>query len=360
MLDTGHSPAFSSALLVLCSVALLLAAAGVMLWRWSAKARARRNANQMLERRIGNAQVEPVMANDIWRPAPAAAGGEETPESLARRLGAMPWAIDEKSTFGNAANKPAAGKGKTAAGQDEGWFAVPPWLLGVATARSLALSAGGILLMCALAGMVSGPLAAAGTLGLLAMTGCFVIWLRVQRYRRLLVRQLPAFLDSMVRLITVGNSTQASFQMAIAAARNPLQAYLERAASLVRAGVDLDRALHQTATQVRIEEMFLLASILGLGVRYGGRADLLLERVANFMRDREQAEHELVAMSSETRLSAWVLGVLPVAVTAFIITVNPGYFLRMWQDDSGRMLVFCALGLQLLGAGLLYRLTKLT
>jgi tight adherence protein B len=128
----------------------------------------------------------------------------------------------------------------------------------------------------------------------------------------------------------------------------------------VRAGVDLDRALHQTADNVRIEEMYLLASILGLGVRYGGRADLLLERVGNFMRDREQAEQELSALSSETRLSAWILGLLPVGVGAFLIFTNPSYFMGMWNDGTGRILIFSAVGLQLTGAALLYRLARLT
>jgi len=214
--------------------------------------------------------------------------------------------------------------------------------------------------LSAVAGLVAGWISAIGSLIVLTLLAMFGIWLKVQKFRRQLVRQLPAFIDAMVRLITIGNSTQAAFQLAIASTETPLRGYLERAANLVRAGVDLDRALHQTAASVRVEEMYLLASILGLGVRYGGRADLLLERVANFMRDRDQAEHELIALSSETRLSAWILGLLPVGVGGFIIIANPSYFLRMWQDSTGQILIFGALGLQMLGALLLYRLAKLT
>ncbi len=215
-------------------------------------------------------------------------------------------------------------------------------------------------MLSAVAGLFAGWISAVGTFVVFLLMATFALWLRVQKFRRQLVSQLPAFIDAMVRLITIGNSTQAAFQLGIASTQPPLRGYLERAANLVRAGVDLDRALHQMATSVRVEEMYLLASILGLGVRYGGRADLLLERVANFMRDREQAEHELVAMSSETRLSAWILGLLPVGVGGFIIVSNPTYFLRMWQDSTGQMLIFGAVGLQLLGAVLLYRLAKLT
>jgi tight adherence protein B len=96
-----------------------------------------------------------------------------------------------------------------------------------------------------------------------------------------------------------------------------------------------------------------------LGVRYGGRADLLLERMAHFLRDREQAERELVAMSSETRMSAWVLGLMPAVVGTAIIMLNAAYFIRMWDDPSGRQMLYGALALQLTGAFLLYRLARL-
>ncbi|RYG08970.1 MAG: secretion system protein, partial [Burkholderiales bacterium] len=193
----------------------------------------------------------------------------------------------------------------------------------------------------------------------LLLLGLFSLWLRVQKYRNKLVSQLPGFIDAMVRLITIGNSTQSSFQLAAATTKAPLRGYMENANSLIRAGVNLDQALHQMARTVRIEEMYLLAAILGLGVRYGGRADVLLERVANFMRDREQAGHELVAMSSETRLSAWILGLLPVCVGLAIVLLNGSYFNRMWQDPVGQMMIFGALGLQVFGVLLLYRLARI-
>jgi tight adherence protein B len=201
---------------------------------------------------------------------------------------------------------------------------------------------------------------AAGALALLlAVGGVFALWLRLQRFRRRLVSQLPAFIDALVRLIIIGNSIHAAFQLSVATLKSPLRQHMEGAAALVRAGVELDQALAQMAQKVRVEELRLLAAIMGLGVRYGGRADTLLERVAAFMRDREQAQHELVAMSAETRLSAWILGLLPIGVGATIVLVNPAYFARMWQDGTGQTMIFGALGLQALGVLMLYRLARL-
>jgi Flp pilus assembly protein TadB len=162
-----------------------------------------------------------------------------------------------------------------------------------------------------------------------------LLYTRAQKYRTRLTQQLPGFLDNTVRLVTIGNSVQAAFQMAAASTKDPLQSVMEKAASLARAGMDLENAVAHVARQTRLDELHLLAAILRISVRYGGRVDLLLERVANFMRDREQAEQDLSAMTAETRLSAWVLSLLPVAVCCLIISFNASYFLNMWNDASG-------------------------
>ncbi|WP_398497655.1 type II secretion system F family protein [Variovorax sp.] len=324
-------------------VALLMAACGLLLWQWARTRQSRQTVGRHLDLQIqaSNAPVVPAPS------APTTNRGSTPIDNLTSGLMTDPWLQTDATA---------------AATQHKGWMdtAMPGWLLGVIEPRTLALIVGAIVATSIAAGLFGGWIAALGALVLLLLGASFAIWLRIQKMRRTLVSQLPGYIDAMVRLITIGNSTQASFQLAIGSTQDPLRGHLERSASLVRAGMDLDRALHQTATNVRIEEMYLLASILGLGVRYGGRADLLLERVSNFMRDREQAEHELVAMSAETRLSAWILGLLPVGVGAFLISNNPNYFLGMWNDGSGRVMVLVAVGLQLLGGALLYRMARLT
>lgn len=330
------------ALLIVICIALLLAAGGLLLWQWAKNRQTQQATGRHLEQQIlaSNADMVVPSANvqPPLRDAPS--------ESFIPGITSDPWLQTEAT----ASATPRKSLMETV---------LPEWLLGVIPPKVATLAVIGIFALCLLTGLFGGVVAAAGVLFLLLLVSVFAIWLRLQKVRRRLISQLPAYIDAMVRLITIGNSTQSAFQLAIATTQDPLRSHMERSAALVRAGVDLDRALHQTASNVRVEEMFLLASILGLGVRYGGRADLLLERVANFMRDREQSELELVAMSAETRLSAWILGLLPLGVGSFLILTNPAFFMGMWNDETGRMLIFSSLGLQLLGAGLLYRLAKL-
>ena len=124
-------------------------------------------------------------------------------------------------------------------------------------------------------------------------------------------------------------------------------------------GVEIDRALSQVSVIYGVRELELVGAVLRLSVKYGGRADVMLDRMASFMRDLEQAERELEAMSAETRLSSWVLAMLPIGIGGFLILSNPKYFASMWFDPTGRQLVYLAFGLQVAGAYLLYRLANL-
>ena len=184
------------------------------------------------------------------------------------------------------------------------------------------------------------------------------LWHRATRQQRRIVAQLPEFLDGVVRMITIGNSVAAAFQAAAPTVDLPLRDCLERASRMMRAGVELDKALNSLAELYDVEEFMLIASVVRLSVRYGGRADQVLDRMSAFMRDREMAQRELYALSSETRLSAWILGLLPLILGCFIVFSNPQYFVSMWLDATGRHLIYGAAALQLGGIFLLYRLAK--
>jgi len=231
---------------------------------------------------------------------------------------------------------------------------------GIANARTPAL----IMLvatsvLCFWAVREGGVLAGAVTLLACLSFVFFLVSMRTQKRRQSIVRQLPSFLDGIVRLITLGNSVPAAFQGAMQTTDAPLRDCLDHVSRMLRTGVEIDRALSQAAVLYGARELELVGAVLRLSVKYGGRADVMLDRMASFMRDLEQAERELSAMSAETRLSAWILALLPVGIGGFLILTNPRYFGAMWFDPTGRELVYLAFGLQLVGAWLLYRLTRL-
>lgn len=229
---------------------------------------------------------------------------------------------------------------------------------GVGMKAGIATAIGGVLIFL-LAWAKAGVLL--GLLGLLAyaLVCAFFVWRRVEKQRQRMLEQLPSFLDNMVRLITIGNSTQASFQMAVSSVPMPLGVALGQASSVLTASSNLGQAMENLARTWKLPEFALLAAVFRMSTQYGGRTDQVLDRVSAYIRDRLSAERELHAMSAEVRLSAWILSLLPIVVGVLIMVMNDGYFLRMWRDESGRQMIALAAGLELIGVALLYRLAKL-
>jgi len=229
-----------------------------------------------------------------------------------------------------------------------------------AVSRQAAMALMGITAVIVVVGMLRGGVLMA--LALLVVWGLLVVfglWRRLEKKKQKMLSQLPGFLDNVVRLITIGNSPQAAFQMAIPSVPEPLGEALEQASSVVSAHSNLSYAMEVLEKTWRMPEFGLLAAVFRMSVKYGGRTDLVLERVSAYIRDKQSAERELHAMSAEVRLSAWILSLLPIVVGTLIMVLNDGYFMRMWNDASGRNMIAMAAGLELVGVALLYRLAKL-
>jgi tight adherence protein B len=195
----------------------------------------------------------------------------------------------------------------------------------------------------------------------LALSLCAIaLWgyRRITRIQRRLVAQLPDFLEHMVRIAAVGNSLPMAFQGATSNAVAPLRPILDNAQLYTRAGMDLDRALHQAAIAYRVQPLEMLAVVMGTSMRIGGRSDQILQRMADFMRDLEQAQREFSATTSETRMSAWVIGLLPLACGLMMAMMNPDFFTPMFTEPLGRKVLMMAVGLELVGVTLLWRLAR--
>lgn len=300
--------------LALGAAALAMAGCGLLLWAGAQRASRRALTERFIGGHLGNAlQQEMPARRSGWAAMPA---GPQAWNGLLLRAGIAPT---------------------------PGFHA---WLVMAIAAAAL------------LAGVAGGIFAAAAGLALAVTLALFWMWLRAERRQRRMVAQLPGLLDAMVRLITIGNSLGAAFQAAAATTDPPLAQALQRAESLARSGKDLDAALRQVSAQYRLHELYLAAAVIGVALRFGGRSDQVLERMALFMRDLEQARQELSAMSAEIRLSAWVLALLPIGIAGFIVMFNNALFMGMWNDPAGFYMLIGAAVLQLAGSYWLYRMAR--
>ena len=310
--------------LLLCSAGLVLVAIAVELWAGAGRRARQRSSLQHTEHRLAATPAPPALAGAPARAAAAAAVPGNPPHN-----GALRWdALLQR------------------AGLRPGWRLPVLWLLGG-------------LLLAGLSAMRIGT-AWMWPITLLLYALVLGLWVsrRINGLRQRLLRQLPDFLDNLVRLTGLGNSLQMSFQTAAQQVPMPLRRLLDDTLSGTRSGLDLDRALSQSAQPYRLEALEVLAVVLGVSIRIGGRSDQILQRMSDFMRDLDQAQQELVATTAETRMSAWVLGLLPPLCALLMAISSPAFFEPVLHAPLGHKLLGIALALELIGAFALYRLAR--
>ncbi|MFK3773614.1 type II secretion system F family protein [Pseudomonas sp. NPDC089406] len=231
------------------------------------------------------------------------------------------------------------------AGLAQGEFSLRPWLLAWL---------GAVLLAALLAGAAAALLVLLG----LPLLGYLALSWRYRRRLQRIIQQLPGLLDYSVRSLKAGRTLNDAVLGGIDATREPLRSAMLRVRRNVQLGVPLDDAVNELAELYRQDELRLFALGLRINQRHGGNASELLENLIKLIREREQGGRQLRAMTGETRITAWILGVLPLAMVGYFLMANPGYLLAMWRDSHGQMMLLFAFALQALGCVVLWRMMR--
>ncbi|POA20038.1 type II secretion system protein F [Pseudomonas sp. FW300-N1A1] len=206
--------------------------------------------------------------------------------------------------------------------------------------------------------------AVAGWMGLLSLLllpalalRLYISW-RYQRRLRRMIEQLPQLLDHTVRSLKSGRTLTDAVLGAIEASADPLKNAMGRVQRNVQLGVNLPDAVHDFAELYDQDELRMFALGLKVNHRYGGNASELLENLIKLIRERDQGARQLRAMTGETRMTAWVLGLLPIGLVCYFMITNPNYMLGMWHDPSGQHMLIGSLALQVVGSLALWRMLR--
>lgn len=214
------------------------------------------------------------------------------------------------------------------------------------------------LLFTALVAMIKGLLTAL-FIPLLVVVFIY-LWLqrRASTHIKDILFQLPLFLDQVLRALGTGRSMEGALQLATNESPEPLKTVFQRVLRENQLGKDLGLAIQETADLYRLHELYLVSLAIRVNRSYGSSVRELITNIIKMIHDREAARRELKTMTGETRVTAWVLGLLPLLIAGYIMMMNPGYMMTMWEDSSGRFMLVMAVFFQMIGAFALWRMIK--
>lgn len=187
------------------------------------------------------------------------------------------------------------------------------------------------------------------------------IYLQRQRSRRLtrMEKQLPEALDLVTRALRAGHSFASGVQMIGEEMTDPIASEFRMVADEVNFGVSLQQALTNLSERVPLTDLrYFVVSVL-IQRDSGGNLTEVLGNLSRLIRGRLKLLAQVRVLSSEGRLSAWILGLMPFALAALVNIFNPEFMAPLWTDPIGQTVLKYMLVLMLVGIVLLRKIVKI-
>ncbi|MDD5250358.1 MAG: type II secretion system F family protein [Rhodocyclaceae bacterium] len=187
----------------------------------------------------------------------------------------------------------------------------------------------------------------------LAVAAAAAPFLYVQRRRAermlRLERQLPDALDLICRALRAGHAFGTGLQMVGEEMTEPIAGEFRITHEEVNFGVSLQQALLNMAARIPSTDLRYFVIAVLIQRDSGGNLTEVLSNLSVLIRERFKLLEKVRVLSSEGKLSAWILSILPFAVAGVINIVNPHFMQVLWVDDIGLKMVGMALLMMLLG-----------
>ena len=153
-----------------------------------------------------------------------------------------------------------------------------------------------------------------------------------QRRRKKMQEQFPVALDIFVRALRSGHPVSSAIELLTEEMEDPIGSEFGLISDEVSYGADLIEALSDMAERWDLDDVRMFVTSLGVQSETGGNLAEVLDNLTRVIRERATLYLKVRALSSEGRMTGWMLSVLPVLAFVVLFSLNPQFYLEVASD----------------------------
>lgn len=153
-----------------------------------------------------------------------------------------------------------------------------------------------------------------------------------EKRRKRMEEQFPVALDIFTRALRAGHPVASAIDLLTTEMEDPLGSEFGLVADEVAYGANMTDALAGMAERWDLDDIRMFVTSLSLQNETGGNLAEILGNLSGVIRDRASMYMKVRALSSEGRMSGWMLTVLPVITIVSMFAVNPAFYLDVATD----------------------------
>jgi len=177
----------------------------------------------------------------------------------------------------------------------------------------------------------------------------FYVNLKRRRHFKRFTANLADAVDVVVRGVKVGLPLIECFKIVAREARSPVKEEFQLIIDDQLVGMPLADATERLPERVPIPEARFFSIVIAIQSRSGGSLAEALGNLSKVLRDRQKMRDKIKALSSEAKASAYIIGVLPVAVVALLSVLSPAYIALLFNHQTGHLILIASAILMVTG-----------
>jgi tight adherence protein B len=187
------------------------------------------------------------------------------------------------------------------------------------------------------------------------------VYLRNRRGHRLAQFEdgLPRAMELMANSMKAGQSTTQSLRAVTENAGPPVSDEFALARREIELGASIESALGNMVKRIGSSDLRLVVMVITIQHSVGGDLPAILITLADTMKQRAEMRAEILASTAQSRASALIITLLPIAAALGLYFLVPSYFRPMFVDPLGWFLLFVAAVMLGLGNFFIRQLTAI-
>lgn len=181
--------------------------------------------------------------------------------------------------------------------------------------------------------------------------------MRKRRHKRFGM-QLPEALELITRGLKAGHPVPVAIAMVSREMADPIGTEFGVVADEVTYGSDLVSALNNLFDRVGHEDLPLFVTAVSIQSSSGGNLREILDGLSATIRDRGKLRRKVRAISTEGRMSAYILTAVPVLLFTAIMVLMPQFYRDVWDVPKTWYMLGGSIAWLLLGNAIMFKMSN--
>ena len=177
----------------------------------------------------------------------------------------------------------------------------------------------------------------------------FILGAAINRRQKKFTSHFADAMDIIVRGVRTGLPLGDCLKIIAHESPEPLGGEFRKVVEGESVGIPLEICLEQLYERIPISEVNFFSTVLNIQKQTGGNLGESLANLSSVLRGRKLLAEKIKSLSAEAKMSAMIIGALPIVVMVIVTLVAPDYMTELYTTPTGHRNLMIGAAMMVMG-----------